>query len=151
MELCLGSPCAPSDPHVCPGGAHDPAAGEPQVPVALQEEVCDPPGQAEGPGQHPPAQPVPHPHQRRGPVHQVSAPGLLRAPRGATSSWDSCWWAQLMGLPLICASGLPSPGASRSTRTLLCSTLSSASSSRYCWWLSTLRAAWVPSCPPGQP
>lgn len=75
LELCLGSPCSPSDTQPCPGGAHDPAAGEPQVPVALQEEVCDPPGQAEGPGQHPPAQPVPHPHQRRGPLHQVSAQG----------------------------------------------------------------------------
>lgn len=75
LELCLGSPCSLSDTQPCPGGENDPAAREPQVPVTLQEEVCDPPGQAEGPGQHSPAQPVPHPHQWRGPLHQVSAQG----------------------------------------------------------------------------
>uniref|UniRef100_A0A8D1WZI1 FLII actin remodeling protein n=1 Tax=Sus scrofa TaxID=9823 RepID=A0A8D1WZI1_PIG len=58
-------------PRQAGGGAHDAAAGEPQVPVPLQEEVRHPPGPEEGGPGRPAAQPVPDPHQRQRPLHQV--------------------------------------------------------------------------------
>uniref|UniRef100_A0A8D1GPT6 FLII actin remodeling protein n=1 Tax=Sus scrofa TaxID=9823 RepID=A0A8D1GPT6_PIG len=58
-------------PRQAGGGAHDAAAGEPQVPVPLQEEVRHPPGSEEGGPGRPAAQPVPDPHQRQRPLHQV--------------------------------------------------------------------------------
>lgn len=65
-----GSRCCPRRSHAA-GGAHDAAAGEPQVPVPLQEEVRHPPGPEEGGPGRPAAQPVPDPHQRQRPLHQV--------------------------------------------------------------------------------
>lgn len=70
------------------GGAHDAAAGEPQVPLALQAALRHPPGQEEGEAEPAAAQPLPHPHQRRGPLHQVS---LLVPWGGRVAPMGAAW------------------------------------------------------------
>lgn len=138
-----------------PGRAYDPAAREPQVPLSLQEKIRHPPGQAEGEDQPTPAQSLPPPHQRGGPLHQVSPAPMGASPQAgdapvattAPALADQTSWASFLG-------------ASRSTRMLVCSTPSFASSSRYRSWPSVLGdaqplvplpagVALTPTLPPG--
>lgn len=65
-----------------PGGAHDAAAGEPQVPVPFQEEVHHPSRQEEGGAGCPAAQPLPDPHQWQRPLHPVPGCGQARVGAG---------------------------------------------------------------------
>lgn len=124
-----------------PGCAYDPAAGEPQVPLALQEKVRHPPRQAEGEDQSTPAQPLPPPHQRGGPLHQVSP-----APMGASPQAGEVPVATTAPAPADQTSWAFFLGASRSTRMPVCSTPSFASSSRYCSWLSIPEDPCPPPC-----
>ena len=54
------------------GCAHDPATGEPEVPVSLQEEVHHTQGQEEAEDGRCPALTLPHPHQWQRTLHQVA-------------------------------------------------------------------------------
>lgn len=58
----------------CLGGAHDSAAGEPQVPVPLQEEVHHPQREEETEHRLSPALPLPHTHQWQRTLHQARKP-----------------------------------------------------------------------------
>lgn len=53
------------------GGAHDPAAGEPQVLGSFQKKVYHPQRQAETEHRLGPALPLPRPHQWQRALHQV--------------------------------------------------------------------------------
>lgn len=74
---------AAPDASIHPGGAHDAAAGEPQVPVPLQEEVHHPPGQEEGGSGCPAAQPLPDSNQRQRPLYPVPGWGEAQVGRWA--------------------------------------------------------------------
>lgn len=100
------------------GGAYDPAAGEPQIPVALQEEVHHPQREAETEHRLGPAVPLSHPHQRQRALHQVRFHHLA-----------SCW---LLCPPLsliLCLFSSPS------LRTIQIGTDSSNLNSEFCFIL----------------
>lgn len=75
---------------VPPGGAHDTAAGEPQVPVPFQEKVYHPSGQEEGGSGCPATQPLPDSHQWQRPLHPVPGwgEGACGGQAGAVASRD---------------------------------------------------------------
>lgn len=60
----------------CAGGANDPAAGEPQVLVPFQEEVHHPQREKEADNRLGSALPLPHTHQWKRTLHQVTAAAL---------------------------------------------------------------------------
>lgn len=71
------SPSSFSNRALPAGGANDAAAGEPQVPVPFQEEVHHPQREKEADQRLCSALPLPHTHQRKRSLHQVTAEPLF--------------------------------------------------------------------------
>lgn len=70
----------------CLGGAYDPAAGEPQIPVSFQEEVHHPQREKETEHRLRPALPLPHSHQWQRTLHQVFMSPFLHS--STNDVWD---------------------------------------------------------------